>query len=281
MTTAQAHAKINWALNITGRRTDGYHLLDMVMQSIALHDDMTFEAADGIELIVDGAAPAEPEKNLVYRAAAALNAHGHTDHGARITLKKRIPARAGLGGGSADCALTLKVLNRLWGLGLSDETLSAIGARLGADVPFCLAGGLACVGGIGERVRSVSPAPEMPLALVTPGGGLSTAEVFSRWDDGYAPVALDAPALADAVARGDFDAIDRLNGNALTAPAVNLMPEIGSIMADMRRLGARAAFMTGSGSTVVGVFEQMDGARRAAAHFPGGIATHTISQSCD
>ena len=276
MIQAQARAKINWALNITGRRSDGYHLLDMVMQSIELHDTMTFEDADAIALIVDGDIPAEPEKNLVHRAATALNRRAGTRRGARITLEKRIPARAGLGGGSADCALTLRALNRLWDLKLSDAALSEIGAGLGADVPFCLAGGLARVGGIGERVEPVSPAPRIPLVLVTPGGGLSTAEVFGRWDaGGYPPVALDSRALADAVSRGDLDAIDRLNRNALTAPAVDLMPEIGRLMRDLRGMGARAAFMTGSGSTVVGVFDAMDAARRAAGRFENAVVTRT------
>lgn len=278
MLTIHAHAKINWALNITGRRADGYHLLDMVMQSIALHDDMTFEDADAITLIVDGAVPAEPEKNLVHRAATALNAHAGTRRGARITLEKRIPARAGLGGGSADCAAALKALNRLWDLKLSEEDLSQIGARLGADVPFCLAGGLARVSGIGENVAPVSPAPEIPLVLVTPGGGLSTAEVFGLWDAGrFPPVTLDSGALADAVSRRDFTAIDALNQNALTAPAIALMPEIGRLMDDLRRLGARAAFMTGSGSTVVGVFETMDDALRAETQLPGAVVTHTMA----
>lgn len=277
MLEIKAHAKINWALDITGRRPDGYHLLEMVMQSIDLHDDLTFEAADGITLIVNGDIPAEPERNLVYRAAAALNAHAGARRGARITLTKRIPARAGLGGGSADCAAALRALNGLWGLGLSDDALAAIGVRLGADVPFCLSGGLARVGGIGERIAPVSPAPEIPLALVTPGGGLSTAEVFALWDDGrYPPVALDAAALAEAVSHRDLDAIDRLNRNALTAPAIDLMPEIGRVLADMRRLGARAAFMTGSGSTVVGAFETMDDARRAGARLDNAVVTHTI-----
>ena len=276
--TGQARAKINWALNITGRRPDGYHELDMLMHAIALCDDMTFEAADEITLTVDGEAPADADRNLVTRAARALNAHAGTRYGARIGLLKRIPARAGLGGGSADCALTLKALNRLWGLGLADRTLAEIGATLGADVPFCLAGGLARVSGIGERVRSVSGAPEFPLVLVTPGEGLSTAEVFSLWDrGGYPAVTLDTDSLADAVVRRDLGAVQRLCANALTAPATDLMPEIGALIAKLTALGAPAAFMTGSGSTVVGAFDTGDHARRAARAIPGSVLTHTLS----
>lgn len=276
MLTAQAHAKINWSLNITGRRADGYHLLDMLMQTIGLHDDMTFSAAPDISLVVDGAVPPDAESNLVVRAARALNRYAGTSCGARIALKKNIPARAGLGGGSADCAATLRALNALWGLELSDETLSEIGVKLGADVPFCLAGGLARVTGIGEHIAPAPAAPRIPLLLVTPGGGLSTAAVFRLWDEGRFPtVKLDNVALADAVSRRDLDAVDRLCANALTAPAIQLMPEIGAIIDDMRRRGARAAFMTGSGSTVVGAFDDIDAARRAAEGFDGGVVTES------
>ena len=276
---ANAHAKINWALNITGRRADGYHLLDMLMQTIGLHDRMTFEEASGISLEVDGAVPADAERNLVVRAARTLNAYTGQDRGVAMTLEKHIPARAGLGGGSADCALTLKALNRLWGLGLDDATLMEIGAGLGADVPFCLAGGLARVSGIGERIAPAMDAPRIPLVLVTPGGGLSTAEVFGLWDRGGFPqVSLDVEALTRAVLRRDLRAVDALAANALTAPALSLMPEIGRIMDNMRALGAQATFMTGSGSTVVGAFSDDAAARRAADRLPGAVATWTGGQ---
>ena len=278
MLQIKAHAKINWALNIVGRRSDGYHLLDMVMQTIDLHDDMTFEDAQEITLSVDGEIPGDADKNLAVRAARALNARAGTSHGVHITLKKRIPARAGLGGGSADCAATLRALNALWGLQLSDAALMDIGATLGADVPFCLSGGLCRVRGIGERIDPAPAAPEIPLVLVTPGGGLSTAEVFALWDrEGFPDVKLDAPALIGAVSSRRFDDIDRLCANALTAPSIRLMPEIGGLIMDMRRLGARAAFMTGSGSTVVGAFDDAKAARRAADALPGALCTHTQS----
>ena len=272
----RARAKINWALNITGRRADGYHLLDMLMQSIDLADELAFEPADSLSLWADGAECAAPRQNLVVRAADALNAFAGTGFGARIELKKRIPERAGLGGGSADCALALRALNRMWGLDLPDQTLMEIGAKLGADVPFCLAGGLARVRGIGEKIDPVPGAPEIPLVLLRPGGGLSTAAVFRLWDEGgYPAVRLDAAALADAVVRRDLAAVDELCANALTAPAVSLMPEIGEAMGAMRRLGAGAAFMTGSGSTVVGAFDDEDAARAAAARLPGSVLAHT------
>ena len=272
-----ARAKINWALNITGRREDGYHLLDMLMQTIGLCDELTLEPADELTLTVDGA-PETWEGNLVLRAARALCRHVGKDLGARMALAKRVPARAGLGGGSADCAAALRGLNALWGLGLEEDELLSIGATLGADVPFCLTGGLARVSGIGEVIEPVPNAPEVPLVLVMPGGGLSTGEVFGLWDKGGWPeTPLDTRALARAVADGDLAAADGLCANALTAPAIALMPEIGRLIDQMRELGADAAFMTGSGSTVVGAFADGSAAARAAARIPGAVLTRTLS----
>lgn len=276
----RANAKINWALNIVGRRADGYHLLDMVMQTIDLCDDLTVEPAGALSLTVDGAAAGED--NLVLRAARALNRYSGTCNGARMALIKRIPARAGLGGGSADCALALRALNELWKLDLTDAELLEIGEKLGADVPFCLTGGLARVRGIGEQIKPVPDAPQIPLVLVRPGDGLSTGEVFKLWDGGgFGEVALDGATLVDAVARRDLAAIDGLCANALTAPAVALMPEIGRLIDEMRALGAGAAFMTGSGSTVVGAFSDAQTARRAAERLPGAILTKTLPALTD
>lgn len=277
MLKVKARAKINWALNITGRRADGYHLLDMVMQTIDLCDELSAADAPGLSLTVNGI-PAGAE-NLALRAAMALNRYTGETRGARLALTKRVPARAGLGGGSADCAAALKILNELWGLKLSTGELLKIGETLGADVPFCLTGGLAVVRGIGEVIEPVDDAPGIPLVLVTPGGGLSTAEVFSLWDGGgFPPVELDAYALARAVASRDLKAANLLCANALTAPAIRLMPEIGGLIGRMRDMGASAAFMTGSGSTVVGAFDNPAVAARAADTIPGAIVTHTASQ---
>ena len=275
--TEKAYAKINWALDITGRRPDGYHLLDMVMQAIELHDDMEFAPAEGLSLTVNGV-PCPDEGNLVLRAARALNRWTGAEHGAAISLTKRVPERAGLGGGSADCALALRALNRLWGLNLTDDALAALGLALGADVPFCLAGGLARVTGIGEGIAPVPGAPEIPLVLVRAGKGLSTGAVFGLWDrGGYPPVKLDADALAEAVVRRDLAAVDRLCANALTAPAVALLPEVAEAMDRLRALGAGAAFMTGSGSAVVGAFHTPEAAARAALAIPGALLTHTLA----
>lgn len=272
----KAHAKINWSLNILALREDGYHELDMLMQSLELHDDLIFESARWLSLSVGGQTLPVGGRNLIIKAANALNDYTGERHGARIQLKKHIPVRAGLGGGSADCAMTLLALNQLWKLYLPFEKLLEIGRTLGADVPFCMLGGLAQVSGIGEKLSPISGAPSIPLAMVTPGGGLSTPAVFKAWDDGGCPIIpVDIPGLADALVHGDLDRAQALSHNSLEAPAIALMPEIGEIINRFHSLGARFVRMTGSGSTVFAVFDTDEQAKAAAKQIPGAIATRT------
>jgi 4-diphosphocytidyl-2-C-methyl-D-erythritol kinase len=263
MIELKAHAKINWALWIKVRRPDGYHELDMLMQRIALCDRLKVEEAEETAFYVDGE-PSRDQDNLVLRAANALRRETGVRRGARIFLEKRIPARAGLGGGSADCAAALTALNRLWGLGLSDGRLQAIGLRLGADVPYCLAGGLCRVGGIGEAVQRFAKGPVLHLAMARLGDGLSTADVFRAWDENPSYPPVDAPGALSALLSGDFDGLRALAHNALTTPASRLMPEIPEKIAALYAAGARYAQMSGSGSTVYGVFARRDEAERAA-----------------
>ena len=272
----EANAKINWTLWITGIRPDGYHEMDMLMQPVALQDRLTFEEADELTLEVDGE-PSEDDDNLVIRAARALREMTGARFGARISLVKRIPARAGLGGGSADCAAALRGLAALWGLEISEDALGALGLTLGADVPYCLTGGLCRVRGIGERVEGLGPGPKLHLAMERLGGGLSTPEVFRAWDMAPAYPPADAPGALDALLRGDFDRLRRLSHNALMAPAASLMPEIPEKIQALYDMGALFAQMSGSGSTVYGVF-QNDAAARAAAGKLGknAIVTETL-----
>ena len=274
--TARAHAKINWSLGILSARADGYHELDMLMQTLELHDDLILEPDDGVTLTCDDPAVPVDGSNLVVRAALALAEEAGVRRGARMRLVKRIPSRAGLGGGSSDCAAALTALDRLWGLGTPPERLMALGRSLGADVPFCLQGGLSRVRGIGERLQPLSPAPEVPLVLVTPGGGLSTGGVFRAWDQGaYPPARPVGQDLIEALTSFDPARAQALSFNSLEAPAISLMPQIADVMEALRAEGARMVRMSGSGSTVFAVFESGAAARRAAGRFPGAIATRT------
>ena len=276
--TLHAHAKINWSLSICGERPDGYHNLDMLMQSIELCDVLSFESARFLTLTVDGQMLPTGNRNLVIRAASALNEALGQHNGARITLKKSIPTRAGLGGGSADCATTLIALNRLWNLRLPLRTLQQIGLKLGADVPFCLQQGLARAEGVGEILTPIDEPPRIPLVMLTPGGGLSTPAVFKAWSDGGDPMTqIDNLALADALKRGDFARAQALSRNDLEAPAIRLMPRIGALMEHFRSLGADFVRMTGSGSTVFAAFADEAAACAAARATPGAILTHTAA----
>lgn len=276
--TLHARAKINWSLSICGERPDGYHSLDMLMQSIELCDVLSFEPARFLSLTVDGKKLPIGNRNLVIRAANALNETLGLHNGARISLKKNIPTRAGLGGGSADCAMTLIALNRLWNLRLPLRTLQQIGLKLGADVPFCLQQGMARAEGVGEILTPLESPPMIPLVMVTPGGGLSTPAVFKAWSAGNYPMSrIDNLALAGALKARDFARAQALSCNDLEAPAIALMPEIGALIDRFRSLGAAFVRMTGSGSTVFAAFESEEAARRAADAVPGAILTRTTA----
>ena len=278
MLTIEARAKINWSLNIVSVREDGYHELDMLMQTLELADELTFSPARWLSLSVDGRQLPIGGRNLVLKAANALNEYMGKRHGARICLKKRIPIRAGLGGGSADCAAALVALNRLWELRLPMEKLMEIGATLGADVPFCLQGGLARVRGIGERLSPIECPHRFPLVLLHPGGGLSTAQVFQRWDaEGSRDCPADMDRLQAALRRADLHEMAAAAGNALEAPAIRLLPEIAPAMQSLRDAGAAMVRMTGSGSAVFGVFADEDTASAAARELPGAILTWTAA----
>ena len=282
MFTVKAHAKLNWSLDILGTRPNGYHELDMLMQHIELSDELTFENARWTMLTIDGQPLPVGGRNLIVRAANALNDYMGTRRGARIQLKKRIPVRAGLGGGSADCAATLIALNRLWKLRLTTDKLCEIGAKLGADVPFCIRGGLCRVSGIGEIIEPMPCGPRIPMVLLHPGGGLSTQAVFGRFDaDHYPTLHVDTPAVARAVQAGDIAAYGACSGNALEAPAISLMAEVRTAMEQLRAAGAGAVRMSGSGSAVFGLFETDAQAQQAAEKLPGAILTASLIETVE
>lgn len=270
MICLNAYAKINWTLNILGTRDDGYHQMDMLMQSVDVCDTLWLEEDESLSLRSAGAeeenaasdglssqAVMYDQSNLVYRAALALKQRFGVDRGARIRLQKRIPSGAGMGGGSADAAAALIGLNWLWGLGLDRQQLCAIGLTLGADVPFMLTGGLARVGGIGEAITPLSPAPRVPLVLMQPCGGLSTGKIFSAYDalaQGNIPRPDNTLAQA-ALLKGDLPALASAMNNVLEAVSLPARPALGEALSALRQAGAVRAMMTGSGSVVYGVFQ--------------------------
>ena len=251
-----ARAKINWTLDITGQRPDGYHLMDMLMQPVTLYDEITLTPAEEVTLTTGGSPllPAD-EKHLALRAARALKAHTGYPGGAAIHVEKHIPVGAGMGGGSADAAGVLQGLNQLWGTGLSPEELEALGLTLGADVPFCLRGGLTRTTGIGETMEDLPRPKCWPLVVVQPCEGLSTKEIFTAYHEGSPAQRPDNAAAAIALQEGDMSALRAAMGNVMQPVSEARRPAISEAITALLSCGAFAAQMTGSGSAVFGAFQ--------------------------
>lgn len=260
-----AWAKVNLYLSVTGRRPDGYHELDSLVVFAGFGDDLEFAPAARLELELAGpfaaALPDAPD-NLVIRAAEALAREAGVAPGARIKLTKRLPAAAGLGGGSADAAATLEGLAELWDLKPPARDLANLAEGLGADVPVCLYGRPALVRGIGEIIERPPPLPPAWLVLVNPGVGLSTAEVF-----GARQGAFTAPKAWGGLAADLDELAARLatRSNDLQAPARRLAPEIDRVLAVLGgQDGCLLARMSGSGATCFGLFATQAKAQAAA-----------------
>lgn len=265
----QARAKINWTLDVVGTLPGGYHDLDMLMQSVTLCDQMTIEDAPTCTLSVRmprGVFVPADESNLVLRAARALREATGETRGARMTLSKYIPVAAGMGGGSSDAAAALKGLNTLWGLGLTDERLEEIGLTIGADVPFCVRGGLQRARGVGERLTPLPMKRPLYLVAFQPCRGLSTREVFGALHDaGIDPADRpDNDAAQRALAAGDVRLLGRSMGNVLEPVSRRMRPQIDEAIRAIEASGALGARMTGSGSAVFGVYAHAGACKRAA-----------------
>lgn len=260
--TVTAHAKINLVLELLGERPDGYTELETAYQSIELGDELTLEPADGgVALEDDGGVGEPPERNLAYRAAESWMEAAGRPGGVRLTLTKRVPARAGLGGGSADAAAVFRGLQRLYGPRVPEDELARRAVRLGADVPFFLVGGLAIGRGRGERLEPLTDLRPWHVVLARSGGGLATAEVFARARSSLTPRSR-APSIQrfTSYIRGGQPGSPPLR-NELAGPACELDTGIARLLEDLEGIGAAAA-MTGSGSAVFGLFA---GAGEAAA----------------
>ncbi|MCO6419842.1 4-(cytidine 5'-diphospho)-2-C-methyl-D-erythritol kinase [Siccirubricoccus sp. KC 17139] len=266
-----APAKVNLYLHVTGRRVDGYHLLDSLAVFGPAADAVAAAPGEALCLTLDGpfaaGLAAEPD-NLVLRAARALAEAVGRPAAAALTLTKRLPVASGIGGGSADAAAALRALDRLWGTGLGEGGLAGIAAGLGADVPVCLAARPARMQGIGEVLLPAPALPEYGLLLVNPGVALATPAVFRARQGGFTPMAELPAAWPDAAAMARDLAALR---NDLEPPAIALCPVIAEVLAAIRALpGCLLARMSGSGATCFGLFPDAEAARRAAALLPGG-----------
>ena len=274
-----AFAKINLDLRILGTRADGYHDLRTIFQSLALFDTVTVTRRRGpLAIVCDQEDIPTDRRNLVWKAASLLHrvatGKATAPQGVSIDLRKRIPAEAGLGGGSADAAMTLLALNKLWKMELDLATLSRIGARLGADIPYFLVGGTSLGLGRGDDIYPLADLPTVHVVILRPGFGVSTADAY-LWFDEESRRATREPAPRPYPAGWPSWAATLRND--LEAPVVRHHPAIARIRQSLLDAGANFAAMSGSGSAVFGLFERAEAARRAANDLarPGWLSLHT------
>lgn len=266
----RANAKINLYLDVTAKRKNGYHDVKTVMQSVSLCDILTVEktAAEAISLNTGGALPAD-DSNLIVRAAKCYFAASGAPFGVHVTLQKHIPMAAGMGGGSADAAATLRALNELDGNRFTAEELAEMGAAIGADVPFCVLGGTALCEGIGEVITPITTTLDAALVVAMGNEGVSTPQAFAALDARYRDFVDFAPsqtptALINALQKGSLSDTVGALFNRFEEVVEPMRPAVSEIKRSLLEHGALAAQMSGSGPSVFGIFENERDAERAA-----------------
>lgn len=276
----RAYGKLNLTLDVLGRRPDGYHLLDTVMQSISVWDELDIQTSrqPGVHLQCNKDRLPTDSKNTVYRAAKFfLEDCGLVDQGVYIFIKKYIPSRSGMGGGSADAAAALRGLNEMFKTGLTTEQLMAIGARVGADVPFCVMGGAARCTGVGANVEPVAPLPDCWLVVCKPPAGMSTPRAYSILDQYPLSSTQATPRMLEALEAGSLKRVAKCLGNRFDE-TIRLAP-VRALKRAMVDAGALGSMMTGSGSSVYGIFVSEDQAREALEAIDGMGRTFLV-QPC-
>lgn len=264
--TYPAYAKLNLTLDILGKRTDGYHDLAMVMQSISLHDDVAVTLTDGSGIVCRcGSLPGDDSNLAVMAAKAFFAGAGIAPCGLAIDIEKRIPMQAGMAGGSTDAAAVLRALRDLLLPALSGEALEKIGETVGSDVPYCVRGGTALAEGRGEKLATLPDAPHFSVVVCKPSFSISTPELFKRSDAAALSARPDTAAMLSAIYRSDTSALCAHVCNVFEQVLSPTQEEVFAIKRQLLSLGADAAAMTGSGPTVFGLFPSLDVARRACA----------------
>jgi len=260
--TLLAPAKINLCLSVLGRRSDGYHELEMLMQTVGLYDEVSVALGGrGVSVTCDSAAAPSGERNIAFKAAAGMLDIAGGKEGLTIEIKKKIPVAAGLGGGSSDAAAVLAACNRLLGMGLGRERLAEIGARLGMDVPFFFFAPTALAQGRGEILTPLAPPVRFWVLLVNPGFETSTAWVYKNIN-----LELTKKVKCNKIAGLSVSRIAQTLHNDLETVTATAHPVIGRIREALLTEGALGARMSGSGPTVFGVFETEALCRAAAGN---------------
>ena len=271
----QAHAKINLYLDVIGKRPDGYHEIETIFHSIGLHDDIYLRKRTDGKITVYCEHPHVPSdpRNLAYRAAELLLDDTPDLSGVEITILKRIPVAAGLGGGSADAAAVLCGMNALFDLGLTRRNLMQLGVQLGADVPFCILGGAAFGRGIGEILTALPPIEEAWILLANPGFEISTAWVYQQINLSLTPPQKNVTMLTRCLQNGEFFNITRHLYNGLEAPVLSKYPAVAEIKTKLNQYPSSCGvLMSGSGATVFAFMQNQAQADFAALNFENDFA---------
>lgn len=269
MGQVNAYAKVNLTLDVTGKRPDGYHDILSIMRIVDIFDVVRIELNNkgGIELSTNLDCLPTDHNNIAYKAAEAVLKMTKVSKGVKIHIHKNIPCGAGMGGGSADGAAVLALINKLLGSMLTPHQLLDIGAKIGADIPFCLMGGTCVASGIGERLEPVRSKGNIPILVVKPEVSIYTAQMYNVIDTAKIENRPLTDEMKSALEKGDIKGVADLLCNVMEKPAIAQHPVIAAIRDKMVEQGALGAMMTGSGSAVFGIFESDEAVKRASNAF--------------
>lgn len=251
-----AYAKINLTLELLGKLPDGYHGISSIMQQIGLYDELEFNKSNHIKVLCDE--PIPEEQNIVYKTMMLLKSRYSTGKGAIIKVNKKIPIGAGLGGGSSDAAAAIKGLNRLWELNLSEIEMVKIASNMGMDVPFFIIGGTCHATGKGNIVKKLKDIPKLNLLLVNPGFKVNTKDAYSWVEESDCGAKFKTDKMLKAINRGNAEEIGKLMHNDFERIVYERYPVIGKIKNEIMKNKAVNALMSGSGSSVFGIFDSLD-----------------------
>lgn len=261
----KAYAKINLTLDILGKREDGFHELESVMQQIELADDISMKKLDNNKISIDCKGIPE-KKNLVFKSAFFLKRNFNVNEGVEIKIKKNIPLAAGLGGGSTDAAAVIKGLNKMWGLGLTIDEMVEFAAKTGSDVPFSVIGGTALARGRGEIVKKLEGFPVLDMIVINPGFGIKTQDAYKGLDPSNLGKERKTVKMLKKLTKENI--AENLH-NDFEESVFKRYPKIKAIKEDLLDNGALNAIMSGSGSSVFGVFENKEEAELAHGRLKG------------
>lgn len=277
----KAYAKINILLDIVGIKENGYHLLEMIMQSIDLYDVIDINKIEkGIKIKCNKSYIPVNNKNIAYKAAELFMKTYGINEGVSINIYKNIPTSAGLGGGSADGAAVLKAMRKIFNVDISNKELEELGVKIGADVPFCVSGGTALCEGIGEIITPMSKFQNKILVVVKPKFGVSTKWVYSEYDNLNSVKKPETEKILNAVKNDDLKLVSSKMANVLEEVTINKYGIIDGIKKDMLKFGALGAMMSGSGPSVFAFFEDSLSAQKCfekmKENYPETFITRTI-----